>query len=433
MTLAESEPLDAVAGDLRAGRRDPSAYVAHCCDRIDAVDDELRALLPEPGRRRRLRDRAATLASRYPTRRARPPLYGVPVGVKDVIHVDGFPTRAGSDLPPEELSGPEAAVVTALRKAGALVLGKTVTAEFAFDAPGPTRNPHDLERTPGGSSSGSAAAVAAGLCPLALGTQTGGSTLRPAAFCGVVGFKPTYDRIPTDGVVPLSPTLDHVGLFTQDVPGMRLAARVCCSGWTPTAPAERPVLGVPSGPYLDNVSAVGSASFERTTERLAEAGFRLRRVDVLEDAAAWSERQTRLMAAEAALAHHEWFEAYADRYAPSTADLVRRGRGCSVGDLAARRAGARRLRQRLDGAMADHDIDLWVTPATPGPAPAGIENTGDSVMNRPWTHAGLPAVSLPAGRTDAGLPLGLQCVGRFGDDERLLAWSEEVARPVDPG
>ena len=152
----------------------------------------------------------------------------MPVGVKDIFHAAGFETRAGSQLPPELLTGPEADAVGRLRAAGCLILGKTVTTEFAYYEPEPTRNPHNLAHTPGGSSSGSAAAVAAGLAPLALGTQTIGSVIRPAAFCGIVGFKPSYGRISPEGLIFFSPSLDHVGLFTQDVAGMSLAAAVLC-------------------------------------------------------------------------------------------------------------------------------------------------------------------------------------------------------------
>jgi len=156
------------------------------------------------------------------------------VGIKDIFHVDGFVTRAGTRVPPERFAGPEAASVALLREAGALIAGKTVTTEFAYFEPGPTRNPHNPAHTPGGSSSGSAAAVAAGLCQLALGTQTIGSVIRPAAFCGVVGFKPSFGRIPTSGLVYFSRTIDHVGLFTQDLDGMELAASVLCRDWQPS-------------------------------------------------------------------------------------------------------------------------------------------------------------------------------------------------------
>src|SRR5438067_10834636 len=221
-------PLAATGAALRSGQLDLMALINEVCDRIEAQEPLIHALVPEAGRRARLLNEATALQKRFPDPESRPPLYGVLLGVKDIFYVDGFPTRAGSQLPAEIFSEPEASCVTKLREAGVLLLGKTVTTEFAYFEPGPTRNPHNLEHTPGGSSSGSAAAVAAGFCPLALGTQTIGSVIRPAAFCGIVGFKPTYGRIPTAGLVPCAPSLDTIGFFTQDVAGIALVAPVLC-------------------------------------------------------------------------------------------------------------------------------------------------------------------------------------------------------------
>src|ERR1041385_2018446 len=227
----QSTPLAATAIALRSGQLDLLGYIDQTCQRVETLDSQIQALLPEPDRNARLRREALALQARYPDPANRPPLYGILVGVKDIYNVDGFLTKAGSQVPPDLLTGAQAWCVTALKNQGALILGKTVTAEFAFIDPGPTRNPHNLEYTPGGSSSGSAAAVAAGFCSLAFGTQTIGSTIRPAVYCGIVGFKPSYGRIPMDGIIHFSETLDHVGLFTQDVAGMVLAASILCRDW----------------------------------------------------------------------------------------------------------------------------------------------------------------------------------------------------------
>src|SRR5205807_802532 len=251
--LISPAPLAATAAALRSGQLDLLTYIDEVCNRIDAAEPLIHALLPEPGRRQRLLSEAEALQKRFPDPVSRPPLYGILLGVKDIFHVDGFPTRAGSQLPTELFAAPEAACVTLLRNAGALILGKTISAEFAWIEPGPTRNPYNLEHTPGGSSSGSAAAVAAGFCPLALGTQTIGSTIRPAAFCGIVGFKPTYGRISTDGLIKCAESVDTVGLFTQDVAGIALVASLLCEGWQAVEISEStqlPGLGVPDGPYL---------------------------------------------------------------------------------------------------------------------------------------------------------------------------------------
>ncbi|MBI4024524.1 MAG: amidase [Verrucomicrobia bacterium] len=423
--------LSAMTMMLRAGETDLIAFLDAICDRIEADEPRIQAFLPEPDRRARLLHDATNLRAMYPDPKSRPPLYGIPVAVKDIVCVDGFETRAGSLLPPELFAGPEAACVRALRRAGGLILGKAVTTEFAYFEPGPTRNPRNLEHTPGGSSSGSAAAVAAGFCPLALGSQTVGSTIRPAAFCGVVGFKPSYGRISTDGWIPFSESADHVGLFATDVEGMELAAAVLCASWQTATPSMLPTLGVPDGPYLQKASAEAMPAFESQLKRLEQAGFRVRRAPMFEDFDAITRRHTRMIAAEMSRVHAEWFPRYETRYRPRTAALIREGRGVSGGELAAARAGRFRLRAELESAMTRNGIDLWVCPAATGPAPAGLASTGDPVMNLPWTHAGLPAVTVPAGKASNGLPLGLQCVAAHMADEHLLAWARRIATFVD--
>lgn len=422
-----------IARSLRGDQRSVTEYATELCDRLDETEPEIEAFVPEDNRRARLQRDAAALETRHPDPASRGPLHGVPVGVKDIFGVNGLPTRAGSDLSPEILAGPEATVVTRLREASALILGKTHTTEFAYFEPAPTRNPRDTAHTPGGSSSGSAAAVAAGLCPLALGSQTIGSVIRPAAFCGIVGFKPTYDRVPIDGVIPVAESLDHVGWFTQDVAGARLAAAICCRDWLPETPESlpRPTIGVPEGPYLDQASASGIEAFEAGVETLDEAGYEVRRVPLLDDIEAVNERHEALMAAEMAIAHgeREWYPDHGDRYAETTAELIETGRSVNAGTVADARAARRETRERVLGTMASENVDLWVSPAAPGPAPEGIESTGDPAMNLPWTHTGMPALTVPAGTVD-GLPVGLQCVSRPMDDERLLAWGERIEATV---
>ncbi|MFY9820425.1 MAG: amidase [Thermoanaerobaculia bacterium] len=390
-------------------------------------EPDVLAFLPEEGRFERLRRDWEALERRWPDpARWRPPLFGVPVGVKDIFHVNGFETRAGSRLPPEELKGPEAASVTALREAGALILGKTVSTEFAFFAPGPTRNPWNPEHTPGGSSSGSAAAVGAGLCPLALGTQTIGSIMRPAAFCGAVGFKPSYERISREGVIPLAPSLDHVGFFTPDAAGAERVAAVLCRDWLPIKPARKPRLGVPEGPFLERASGEGLVHFRQVCHRLAGAGFEVEHVAALPDFGEIAERHFRITAAEAARVHRDWFARYGDLYAEKTAELIRRGQMVTDDELERDLDGREDLRNVLTALMDDHRIDLWLSPPALGAAPRGLDSTGDPVMNVPWSQAGMPAVCLPAGRNVAGLPLGLQVSARWWCDESLLFWAVDL-------
>jgi Asp-tRNA(Asn)/Glu-tRNA(Gln) amidotransferase A subunit family amidase len=216
-------------------------------------------------------------------------------------------------------------VVRSLRAAGALVLGKTCTAEFAYAAPGPTRNPHDPDHTPGGSSHGSAAGVAAGFFPLALGTQTIGSIVRPAAFCGVAGYVPTYGRIPADGSLHVSRSLDRLGLLAADVEGLEVAAATLVAGWHPVHGTREPVLGVAEGPFLDAVEPAARDLFERQLEALAAAGYQVRRASVLGDAEEVAESLRRLMNGELAREHGALFERYRDRYRPQTAAGIQHG------------------------------------------------------------------------------------------------------------
>jgi len=415
---------------LRSGDLSLFHYLAHLEAAFAAREPLIQAFLPEPGRFARLRAEASALSARYPDPASRPALFGLPVGVKDIFHADGFETRAGSTLPPELLAGPEADVVTALKGAGALLLGKTVTTEFAYFAPGPTRNPHDLAHTPGGSSSGSAAAVAAGLAPLALGTQTIGSISRPAAFCGVVGYKPSYDRISRRGVIPLSPSLDHVGFFAGDVGGVQLAAKKLAVKWQEATDMRKPVLGVPEGPYLAHPSTIGRAQFSAVCEQLQAAGLIVRHVAAMTDYNDIVSRHQLLMAAEAAAVHESWYAQYGDHYHPKTAALIRRGQHTPEASIVEARRGRTKLRRELETMMDEQGIDLWLSPAAPGPAPLGLESTGDPIMNLPWTHAGLPTVSLPAGFSDQGLPLGLQLTGRWYRDEQLLHWAAADIAPA---
>lgn len=424
--------LTEIALSLNSNQLDLSSYINAVCDHIDVPDHQLQALLPEPDRRARLLKEAAALKGRFPDPAIRPPLYGVLVGVKDIFHADGFITRAGSQLPPELFAGPEASCVTTLRAAGALILGKTVTTEFAYFEPGPTRNPHNLDHTPGGSSSGSAAAVAAGFCPLAIGTQTIGSVIRPAAFCGIVGFKPSFGRISTAGLIPFSESADHVGLFTQDVAGMRLAASLICSNWQdyPDGPPRGaiPVLGVPEGRYLNQASPEALDALEGQLALLEKNDYSVRRVTALDDIASIAHRHRQMIAAEMAQVHAKWFSQYERLYRPHTAAIIREGHEVNADGLAEAHQGPGLLRAQLEALMAEARIDLWVSPAALGPAPEGIKSTGDPAMNLPWTHSGLPTITLPAGLASNGLPLGLQLVAPIMADERLMVWAEPIAK-----
>jgi Asp-tRNA(Asn)/Glu-tRNA(Gln) amidotransferase A subunit family amidase len=426
--LLHPAPLAETVAALRSGQMDLHGHINSVCDRIEQVDPVIEALLAEPDRRGRLHRAASALVAACPEPAGRPPLYGALLAVKDIFHVDGFVTRAGTAVPPELFAGPEAACVTRLRQAGALVVGKAVTTEFAYFEPGPTRNPRALGHTPGGSSSGSAAAVAAGLAPLALGTQTIGSVIRPAAFCGVVGFKPSLGRVDSGGLVFFSRTLDQIGLFTQDVAGMALAAAAVCREWRGLpAPDRLPVLGVPAGPYLEQAEPAALRAFWQQMGRLAAAGVMVREVPALAGIEALNSLHRRLVFAEFAQEHAEIYARHAALYRPRTAEIVEIGKSVSTGELLALRDNILALRRELEGLMDAAGIDLWACPAARGPAPEGLHATGDPTMNLPWTHAGLPSITLPAGQTGNGLPLGLQLIAAFDCDEQLLGWAQQLS------
>src|SRR5207248_4430607 len=284
---------------------------------------------------------AQELQISVPDPASRPPLFGIPVGMKDIFRVDGFPTHAGSQLPAELFIGPESDCVRTLRSVGALILGKTVTTEFAYFEPGPTHNPRNHDYSPGGSSSGSAAAVAAGFCPMAIGTQTIGSTIRPAAFCGIVGFKSSYGRIPMTGGILCSQTFDHVGIFTRDVADMQMAASLVCQNGRKVEIQKSgglPTLGVPDGPYLEQASEEGLAAFEHQLALLKKAGYTVRHVKTLEEIDNINQQHSRLVFAEMAQVHSEWFAHYASLYRPRTVAAIREGQEVNAEELLVLRA-----------------------------------------------------------------------------------------------
>jgi Asp-tRNA(Asn)/Glu-tRNA(Gln) amidotransferase A subunit family amidase len=339
------------------------------------------------------------------------PLFGIPVGVKDVFETAGLLTEYGSEIYRGRVGARDAAIVRDLRQRGAIVFGKTHTAEFAYRRPAPTRNPRDTAHTPGGSSSGSAAAIAAGMVPLALGTQTKGSVLRPASYCGVTGFKPTFGLISTDGLLPFAESLDTVGFFTHspaDMVGLWDAlGRSVEDGEGITVGAAAPV------PQVDPAMA---GAFAAAVARLRDAGLVVVNLDLADWLAGVSQAADTVMFYEAARNHHDRFEQYGDRLG-DVADAVRRGRQISAAEYDAARRRLDDERTRAADMFAKTPVVL--TPAATGPAPAGLGWTGDPGMNSPWTALGTPAIAVPM-PVATGLPLGLQLTADRGQDARLL-------------
>ncbi|MDP2422923.1 MAG: amidase [Bacteroidales bacterium] len=391
------------------------------CEKLDEIDPVIQSFLPEINRQERLFLDAKELFQRFPDTNNCPPLFGIPVGIKDIFRIDGWPTQAGSQLPAELFEGEEAWVVTRLKSLGALILGKTVSTEFAFFEPGPTRNPFNIGHTPGGSSSGSAAAVAAGFAPLAIGSQTIGSIGRPASYCGVFGFKPSFGRIPTDGIIHFSVSADHVGFFTQDMKGVQVAAKTLIPDWkTQEFLSKKPVLAIPDGPYLVQAEPEMLVFFNNKISQLKTAGFSIKHIQTFGNIEQINSMHRSMIAAEFAWVHNNWYDSYHEKYRPQSASLVLEGRSISDVSVAEYRNYRLELREELEQTKSKNQFDLWVTPSAMGAAPIGHASTGSPLMNLPWTMAGLPVLSAPMGRDISNLPLGIQFIGSFGEDELML-------------
>ncbi|NQX48649.1 amidase [Paenibacillus tritici] len=398
-------------------------------ERLGQLEPHIHAFVPEIDAKLHLDLEQEELLRSYSGEEMKPPLFGIPVAVKDLLHVDGLPTRAGSQLSAELLTGAQGSLVTKLRALGALIAGKTVTEEFAYNGPIATRNPHHTGHTPGGSSAGSAAAVAAGLCPLAVGTQTLRSVIAPASFCGVVGFKPSYGRVPLDGVLLLSPSFDTIGFFTQDLADMEAAAALLVPDWTAHSVEDprRPVLGIPKGVYMELMSGEVKAVFEAQIAGLERLGYEVRYVKMpWEDELIYGNAMLRFIEGELARGHEHMFAEHRADYGVPVQEAILRGQQIPEEELEQCRRLQGTLRRDLKELMTQEGIDLWVSPAQGGTAPKVEDhNTGWSGMPAVWGFAGCPSVSLPVA-TIGELPLGFQCIGSYGEDEALLAWVREI-------
>jgi Asp-tRNA(Asn)/Glu-tRNA(Gln) amidotransferase A subunit family amidase len=422
---------------LRQFKRDPAIadeYAATCLEKAKAAETRLKAFeyLPQDIVRRP------------------GPLSGIPVAIKDIIATSDMPTTNGSPIYRNHVPERDAWVVERLRNLGATIFGKTVSTEFAWRHPGPTVNPWNPAHTPGGSSSGSAAAVAAGIVPLALGTQTLGSVIRPAAFNGVVGLKPSFGAIPRTGVHPLSPSLDHVGLFARRVDDVAFALSLLAASSDSDPhgrplprfqddaghsllPLERPRLGIVRFEKWSKAEPEQQHLFEAVITKSRKAGAILEELELSElDQVNWKAINT-ILASEAALIFEGHVERFPDRTSDHLKSLVQTGKTHSASEYLAAKALQEKHRSAFATQISGFDAVLTL-PAF-GEAPEGLSFTGNAEFCAPWTLLGVPALTLPAGFGKRGLPIGIQIVGAYRQDERMLRaakWIESLLG-FDPG
>jgi aspartyl-tRNA(Asn)/glutamyl-tRNA(Gln) amidotransferase subunit A len=431
-----------VADAARAIRRkelSPVDVLEALLQRIDAVDARVQAWAHID--RARARATARQRADDVARGTLHGPLHGVPFAVKDIFYTAGLPTEAGSKVLAGFVPAYDATSVARLKEAGAVLLGKLHTTEFATYDPAPTRNPWNLACTPGGSSSGSAAAVAARMIPIALGTQTIGSNVRPAAYCGLVGLKPTFGRISTRGVIPLTYTQDHVGLMARSVEDIALALGVVAGHDledpsssrepVPDYPAaltrrRPPRVGLVREFFLERATAEVARITTEAVDRLARAGATVEDVKLPPSFRAVHAAAHLIMRSDTASIHAELFAQKADLYRPAIRSAIEMGM-LLPGDLYVRSLRVRRqFRGELSPLLARYDVLL--TPTTPAPAPEGMA-TGDPQFQVPWSLSGLPSITLPCGLAASGLPLGIQLVSAAFTEAPLLAaaaWCEDV-------
>lgn len=436
-TLTASE----LAARIRAGQVSPVEVVEAHLVQIERYDTSILAWVHVD--RDGALAQARALEAEARGGRFRGPLHGVPVGIKDIFHVAGMVTAAGAGPFAHERPDADSAPAAFLRRAGAVILGKTATTEFAYSDPAPTRNPWNPEHTPGGSSSGSAAAVAARMIPLALGTQTIGSTLRPAAYCGIVGLKPTFGRISAAGVIPLAWSLDHVGIIARSVQDTALALSVL-AGFDPAdlysaevpagdylagldRPGSPPRLGIPRGLFAGRAGEEVTAHLDAVAALLRNNGALVEEVPPPPSAGEIHDAGQLVLRAEAAAYHGARFSQHADDYRPRIRALVESGLQIRAADFV--RAQQVRRQFRLEVSPLFDRYDALVMPVAPTAAPRGLDSTGDPVLCAPWSFAGLPSIALPGGLSADGLPLAVQLAcGAFQEDRllRVARWCEVV-------
>ena len=392
-----------------------------CLERIAERDETVRAWAHVDGNK--VLEQARAL-DRGP-RRSR--LHGVPVGIKDVIDTADQPTEYNSPIYRGHRPKADAACVTLLRRAGCLILGKTVTTEFANNHPAQTRNPHNSAHTPGGSSSGSAAAVADFMVPAALGTQTGGSVIRPAAYCGAFAIKPSFGAINRAGTKMLAESLDTVGIFARGAQDLALILEAL-TGRAPVSASGKPRVGLCRTPRWPVADASVQKNAEGAARALERAGAQVRDFELPAGSDQLFDRQKVIMTYETARALSWEYFSHADQLSPTLKARLDDGWKVTRADYDAMREHARRCRRELAESL--RSLDFLITPSAPSEAPASLASTGDPVFNRAWTLLGVPCVTVPFGKGPLGLPLAVQLVGSMDSDMALLGWAGWTAKQL---
>jgi Asp-tRNA(Asn)/Glu-tRNA(Gln) amidotransferase A subunit family amidase len=406
---------------IEAGELTSEALVAACLERIAERDEALRAWAFVE------RDFALAQARALDRMPRRGRLHGVPFGVKDVLDSADLPTEYNSPIYRGHRPQADAACIALLREAGGVLLGKTVTTEFANNHPAETRNPHNPAHTPGGSSSGSAAAVADFMVPLALGTQTGGSVIRPAAFCGVFACKPSYGSVSRVGLKFDAESLDTIGVFGRGVEDLALALEPLTGRPAPdfSSMDGKPRVGLCRTPRWRDADEATQANLEAAASRLSRSGAQLFNFELPPGSDQLFDRHKIIMGYENARALAWEYFNHGERLSASLRPRLEEGWKVTRAEYEAMRAHSRRCRAALAEAM--REIDFLLTPSAPGEAPASLASTGDPVFNRAWTLFGVPCVTIPHGKGPKGLPLGVQLVGAFEQDAALLRWAHWTA------
>lgn len=417
--------ISQASNQIKEGKLTPTELLESCLNRIEKIEPLIDAWVTFD--KETAKKTAEELTREVALGKIRSPLHGIPVGIKDIYDTKGLRTTMGSPIYKDHIPEADSLIVTKLKNAGAIIIGKTQTTEFAYLDPAPTKNPWAQDHTPGGSSSGSAAAVSSQMCPLGFGSQTAGSVIRPASFCGVVGVKPTYDLLSREGVFPLAWSLDHVGYMTRNVKDAAITLDVLTGSAISTQPMMKPPrLCYPDTYFQENADGEVNRNLNEAVERIWRRGADIEPFRLPEVFKVIHSVVRVIMAAESATIHREQFKKGPESYRPLMRGQIASGLLIpSVTYLQAQRIRHIFINEML---KVIEGYDAVITPSAPTPALPGLQSTGDASFNSPWSLAGFPSITIPSGLTIDGLPQGLQFITKPHEEAKLFAvarWCED--------